>query len=439
MISTSVAIGLSLLNLLVWGTWPTVRVRCKCDGVVFIPLYMAGQLGTAMVLSLLIDAPGTVQAFLQLQPSIGLLCLLVGGFIVGHGDFLCSCAMSYLPTSIAFPIYTGLMMVLGTLMSYFVEGCVGSAWLLALGDTLALGAVLSLAGADMVASHSAARSHCTTPTDMPPAGPLMPEGESADNMVVILLADQDLPAEDEQDLPPSSRQVGPGDASGCCTESTAACGSFDREPPGEAGSAAAGAGGHAVRVERLPGAANPFVLVCAFAGSIGSLWSPLSSLGRQAGGVEQPYAALVLFIAAQASGVPLMLYYGTRLVRPPAPPACTQAAEPGEDFRGAEGASVMATVASRLRETWALPREDKVYAVLAGSLVGAGYTLYFTSSDVLSPTIAVAIASCEPLAGIVLGVVVDSQLRRAPLAQRGLMGAAVLLFVAAIVSFAAMQ
>lgn len=86
-----------------------------------------------------------------------------------------------------------------------------------------------------------------------------------------------------------------------------------------------------------------------------------------------------------------------------------------------------------LVELWNLAIPDKIYGFIAGCLVGIGYTLYFTSSNTISPTIALGIASCEPLGNIFVAAVILRKLREENFLYKMLVLASSCSFVFAIV------
>lgn len=99
---------LSLLNLAVWGTWPAVREKCRAEGPVFAPLYFVGQLFGAIVLGSILNQDMFTSGMQGPASYLKVMALFLGGFLVGNGDFLCACACTKIPFSIAFPVYAGM-------------------------------------------------------------------------------------------------------------------------------------------------------------------------------------------------------------------------------------------------------------------------------------------------------------------------------------------
>jgi multidrug transporter EmrE-like cation transporter len=123
MLGKTEGVVLSLLNLIVWGSWPSIRMKCKADGPVFAPLYFSGQFLSSLLFSLMIDGPkGFTGGMLQKCDFYRSILIVLAGFMVGNADFLCSCAMSHIPFSVAFPIYTGICLAMGTFLTWLVEG-----------------------------------------------------------------------------------------------------------------------------------------------------------------------------------------------------------------------------------------------------------------------------------------------------------------------------
>jgi drug/metabolite transporter (DMT)-like permease len=82
---------------------------------------------------------------------------------------------------------------------------------------------------------------------------------------------------------------------------------------------------------------------------------------------------------------------------------------------------------------WIIDTRDKIYCLMSGVFVGAGYFVYFVTSDSISPTVALGIASCEPLMTIVIAVLTNPTLRSASYKHKLFMSLSFLFFVIAIV------
>jgi hypothetical protein len=48
--------------------------------------------------------------------------IMLGGAFVGFGDSICFTVLSYVPSSLAFPLIVGTCIVVGTTISYIVDG-----------------------------------------------------------------------------------------------------------------------------------------------------------------------------------------------------------------------------------------------------------------------------------------------------------------------------
>lgn len=328
-------------------------MQCSLQGPAFTILYFLGQFISSLFLTLCIIGGKALSAELQLHPqdSWRVVCLVLGGGAVGNADFLCSLAMSRVHFSIAFPIYAGLALSLGSTMVYCLnrKGDVG---MLFGGVALAIVAILCLAAAETEESGAGA-------------------GESADRR------------EASEHQVAHNPHVGPP-----ATPST-----------------------------------KQWVKLCFFCGVLGSMWCPLSDIGRDENrGVSNPFCGLILFQLGQLCWVPLQC-------------CCFSGIIHTMEGSSAEGWLVDPMMyVYEIVHSFSSPRGklDVLIGVLTGGIVGMGYTLYFLSSASINATVAFAIPSCEPLMTIVMGVCVSRNLEYSGAKTKVLYAAAFCLFVTAI-------
>lgn len=473
-----------------------------------MPLYLCGQFGIALLLALLIDAKGLVHGLLAPTQIPRTVSIIFGGFFVAQGDFLCSCAMNHLSFTIAFPVYAGLAMALGSVFTFLAEGSQGNAALLFSGVAIAIMAIICLALADLVSRQqqdSESDPSCNASHDKEQTvvvtvhSPVHTPGEStvggvrdavdmkASTMDTQFEIDKETCSSSNNDNRETVRNI---------TEKEDTCGN---DKMSSSGTNSSNSNNNSVRVgvdsERKSAHVTPsspppvsdvytmcgltvWFWLCLLSGLLASLWSPLSNLGMQreqvpadnasndgaAGGVSGPYTGLVLFQAGQLSGLPLMLVYHAAFISPLEERirrhrkleaqrhqyhqllVLQQHQHPlqmdeRDTARISTGASTVIDISAESvssRDPWmyvtqllALSLADKGWGLLTGSFVGTGYTLYFTASDAINPTVALAIASCEPLMTIFLGVA-EGQLRKAGAMQKGFMFGAIACFILAI-------
>ncbi len=141
-------IACSILNLLLWGFWPFIRSQTDIKGPVFAPLYFLGNFTVALVLGLAVSGTSMFSDLNSVGDPWRVVSIMGAGFIVAFSDFLCACACSYVPYAIVFPIYSGITMVQGTLLTYFLTGGADPKFLFP-GVSMGLIAIISLGVADM--------------------------------------------------------------------------------------------------------------------------------------------------------------------------------------------------------------------------------------------------------------------------------------------------
>jgi drug/metabolite transporter (DMT)-like permease len=399
-----------------------IRESCKSKTPTFIPLYILSQFATATLLCLSLgtakssttsnfDDASFFDGLITRYDNSKVVLLLVGGFLLANGDFLFACTYSHLPFAVAFPIYGAWGLVEGTVLNYMIEGeDTAKPMVLFLGVFSALVAILFMALSDYFSN--AVRAGC-------------------DNGGEVNTPDASNTANGISDNVHSSDK--------------------ERASLGEAGG----------------GRVNPYIGVCLLAGVFSGLWSPLSARARQGDGrVDNPYVALLLFMTGQVLALPLLLAYyvlvfergghsGAAGVDDDAPEEDGDASQRGERqllemghvYSNSSGSSVPTGcelhhlsrvgrgMVVSLLDTMALPLRDKFFGMLAGGIVGVGYTCLFVASESATTTVAFAIACCDPLVAIAIGVIFFGQLRRASTNQAVSLYSSVSLFAAAIFFF----
>ena len=133
----SIGFILVFLSFFVWGAHPILRRLVKhCDGAGFAFWQFVGE-GFFMFFLLILfgsmvsnsgsndEWVTTTSAFVDIGNSASypkVWSILIGGFLVGSGDFILPIIMQYIPASIAFPIVCGSCLFLGTLFNFFIVG-----------------------------------------------------------------------------------------------------------------------------------------------------------------------------------------------------------------------------------------------------------------------------------------------------------------------------
>lgn len=155
---------------------------------------------------------------------------------------------------------------------------------------------------------------------------------------------------------------------------------------------------------------NRWIYLCVFAGMLNGLWSPLASLGTLGdGAVKNPFVSLFLFQCGQFSAIPVFLnYIGMGKLFAP----------------------------HYLSKLINLAWKDVAFGLAAGVLAGAGFTMYFVASSVISPAISFSIGACCPIFTIFLGVIFAKQLSGASWGKCGLLLGSVICYIVAIVLIA---
>lgn len=147
---------LSVLNMSLWGCWTLIRVKCRTDGVKFTTLYIIGDFLCQLILILSLEySPSQFATLLnsRYDPS-KVISIILGGYFIAQSDFLCASATEIVPVYIIFPIYTGLCMASGMIVTYVMQkvmlnniSTISTLYLFA-GILFAILAVLALAKAE---------------------------------------------------------------------------------------------------------------------------------------------------------------------------------------------------------------------------------------------------------------------------------------------------
>lgn len=147
---------LSVLNMSLWGCWTLIRVKCRTDGVKFTTFYIIGDFLCQLILILSLEySPSQFATLLnsRYDPS-KVISIILGGYFIAQSDFLCASATEIVPVYIIFPIYTGLCMASGMIVTYVMQkvmlnniSTISTLYLFA-GILFAILAVLALAKAE---------------------------------------------------------------------------------------------------------------------------------------------------------------------------------------------------------------------------------------------------------------------------------------------------
>lgn len=346
-----------------------------------------------------------------------ILLLQISGVLLATGDFLFACTYSHLPFSVAFPIYGAWGLVEGTVLNY-----VGSSSetvnppALFVGVFCAVLAIFFMAASDYFSN----------------SAQIMCDNKCSGHEEVIETASSSDIVIEEPPLP-------------------------------------------VLRIWDCMQFLNPYIGMCLLAGVSTGLWSPLSAYARGGdGGVNNPYVALFLFMSGQVLALPLLLAGQVYLqsdrvdmivyednVRDqsettealdsiPSQDGGCQLLAAGHVYSNSSGAPLLPPqacggwlcifqvcngVVKCMKESMDLPLRDKLFGMLAGIIVGVGYTCLFVASESATTTVAFAIACCDPLVAISIGVLFFGQLRHASFKQGAALCAAVVMFTTAIILF----
>mmetsp|Transcript_50833 Transcript_50833/g.115624 ORF Transcript_50833/g.115624 Transcript_50833/m.115624 type:complete len:348 (-) Transcript_50833:82-1125(-) len=111
--------------LLGWGLWPAFRSRCGAPTPGFALLNLSTQFVTMLILCSTAGAAGPHGQFWHTHlwtADWSTVATWLGGFLVAHGDHIAAVAMRFIPPGVAFPLYTGTGLVLGSSLNYLQVG-----------------------------------------------------------------------------------------------------------------------------------------------------------------------------------------------------------------------------------------------------------------------------------------------------------------------------
>lgn len=369
--------------LFCWGSWPNFRVLCKAPAPVFVLLYVPCQFATVSFFSLTLGMikgdngvfdGATFLGDLFFRPGNGVhvALVLLSGFFNANGDFLCACACSKLPGSVANLIYGGWGLIQGTLLTFLVEKYDGNYIFLFCGIFTATLGVLSMSASDYF---------------------------TADPSNVISKRSIDFTSHQENTY-----------RSQLLTHSTDFCtvylgdGVSTNENPEE----------ESIEPQSQK-VVRKYIYLCLLAGVMTGVFVPLSVLASEGNGsVDNPYVLMFLFQCGEMSAIPFMIFYYSRFF----------ATGARQDEHGK-----MMQYVEALHE---LPKPDIKNGCYAGLAVGVGFFLFFSASDVLPSTITFGISNCAPLVTIAIDVFVFGHLDNATKWQTRFMVLSAVLFMAAI-------
>jgi hypothetical protein len=361
---------------------------CKADGPVFVIIYIIGQFITGLTLSSTLGMTTGVPGIFNGHTFIGglttsmewyrIIFIMTGGFCCANSDFLASCACTRLPFAVVVPIFMGWGLVQATILNYIIEKSDANPYFLFSGVVCAFMAICAMSLSDKYATSS--ESEFSTRLGSQSMSLDGAETRHRDMLQGLLddntgttLGQGHLPRTNHQQQQPKSSKV------------------------------------------------SPWIYVSLISGIFGGLWPPLQVGGRTgSGAVDNPCVTLFLFHCGELLAIPVMLFYHGRFI------------VVKENRAKGVAAGQVELISHYVQQAMALPREDKLYGMLAGGTVACGSFLFFTASAVLSSTVAFAICSCAPLVSIAIGVVLFKQLTHASFLQTLFIGVASVLFVLAI-------
>jgi len=255
--SQLLCIVLLLFTLTFWGAWPSIRILCKSDAPVFAILYISGQLLAIVTLCLTLGLIQADNAYFDNQTVFGgftdigrlyrIVFLVFGGFCLANADFLCACACTRLPFSVAYPLFAGWALIQATILNFLLEG--GGAFNVGVlfgGIVLALGAISCMALSD----------YCAAPKTVPPA-------DDIDESVYIPL---------EGGIGGLSRSASADTLLNYSTNTSTSDSSLTQTSLFK----------HSETLAPTTKKLNPWIYACVLAGVLGGAWSPLSSFARTA-------------------------------------------------------------------------------------------------------------------------------------------------------------
>ena len=118
--SPDTALLLLVVVLCCWGLWPTLRGACGAPVASFAALNIASQAASAFTCRAIIGGPSASVADVFTALFDGhsrAWAVLLGGFMLAHGDHIGSLAMQFIPAGVAYPLYAGVSLLGGTLFN----------------------------------------------------------------------------------------------------------------------------------------------------------------------------------------------------------------------------------------------------------------------------------------------------------------------------------
>lgn len=347
--STPIAMGMLVVNMLCWGSWPAVRELCGVPMPAFAFLNMLSQLITSLVFLGTIGSGHTAallglgnddSAMEHLQvlfakplvDSTGSLAIMAGGFLLGHGDHLGSLAMQFIPASIAYPLYGGIAVCFGTLLNAAQVGFGTRPEYTLLGMAgIAVGLVCLAVGQDVGTRHA----------------------QETKAREVLVRAESE--ANSNSDSGTYALEIqSTGSSEAMKTDGKLGSSSSSLEASPQLSSRAA-------------------MLLCIFAGLTAACSSPLTTFARKAA-EDDAYETAFLFALGHACAYPSVAWMGTRI----------------------GGVSIS-------RSFKELTPKRCLFGCMCGVMICSGWIMFFLASVPIPPSIALALTACNPLIAIANG------------------------------------
>jgi len=162
---------MTFIAMILWGYHPIMRrMASDVPGQAYTLWLFGGEFITMLFMCLIFGLPTShptnswitsTNALTAISDSFhntNVVYIVLGGIMVGMGDFCLTVVLSRVPASIGFPIVCGLCMVTGTLLTFFIVGS-DSPELLFSGLTVGFCAVLTLAYGQSLDSNTSPDSY----------------------------------------------------------------------------------------------------------------------------------------------------------------------------------------------------------------------------------------------------------------------------------------
>ncbi|MGH9486234.1 MAG: GRP family sugar transporter [Terriglobales bacterium] len=130
------ALGLMLLSMAAWGSWDNTQKLARWRFELFYWDYMWGIVAAAVLLGLALGNLHTLAA----ASGRALAWAFFGGVVWNLGNLLLVAAISIAGMAVAFPVGSGLALVIGGVLNYFIEPAGSPVWLFG-GIALVCGAI----------------------------------------------------------------------------------------------------------------------------------------------------------------------------------------------------------------------------------------------------------------------------------------------------------